>query len=161
MTWLVLLFSHYVLCPLMFHSNVTTSPRRLQRRLLPFLSLFHLCLLHLPLLLISSFSPATQLTKHTVLSLQQRNGKPQSQLVLSNETDVNRPPIHNHVIYLRQREKKSKWCPIARTLGTRGVFSRATRSFVGRRPTRLRLMAEYTSVNRNRKPSMKSLWHPG
>ena len=105
-TWLVLLFSHYVLCPLMFHSNVTTSPRRLQRRLLPFLSLFHLCLLHLPLLLISSFSPATQLTKHTVLSLQQRNGKPQSQLVLSNETDVNRPPIHNHVIYLRQREKK-------------------------------------------------------
>ena len=33
------------------------------------------------------------------------------------------------------------------TLGTRGFFSRATRSFVGHRPT-------------NRKPRMKSLWNP-
>ena len=36
----------------------------------------------------------------------------------------------------------------------RGFFSRATRSFVGYRPTRLRPKAE-------RKPRMKSLWNPG
>ena len=58
------------------------------------------------------------------------------------------------------------------TLGTRGFFSRATRSFVVRRPTRLRPKAEDTSgevfrgghflrLNRNRKPRIKSLWHPG
>ena len=38
---------------------------------------------------------------------------------------------------------------VTNTLGTRGFFSRATRSFVGHRPTRL---------DRNRKPRVKSLW---
>ena len=44
-------------------------------------------------------------------------------------------------------------------LRTRGFFSRATRSFVGHRPTRLRPKAEDTSGDR--KPRMKSLWNPG
>ena len=47
------------------------------------------------------------------------------------------------------------------TLGTRGFFSRATGSFVssaeGRRHERRRLLR----LDRNRKPRMKSLWHPG
>ena len=56
-------------------------------------------------------------------------------------------------------------------LGIRGFFSRATRSLVGRRPTRLRAKAEDTSgeatrknpdhylrLDRNRKPRMRSLW---
>ena len=59
------------------------------------------------------------------------------------------------------------------TLGTRDFFSRVTWSFVGRRPTRLRPSAKDTSgeaarldlifgwFDRNRKPHMKSLWHPG
>ena len=58
------------------------------------------------------------------------------------------------------------------TLGTRGFFSRATRGFVGHRSIRLRPKAEDTSgevfrgrhilrLSRNRKPRMKSLWHPG
>ena len=58
------------------------------------------------------------------------------------------------------------------TLGTRGFFSRAMRSFVGRRPTILRPKAEDTRgktfraghflrLDRNRKPRMKSLWHSG
>ena len=58
------------------------------------------------------------------------------------------------------------------TLGTRDFFSRVTWSFVGRRPTRLPPSAKDTSgeaarldlilrLDRNRKPRMKSLWHPG
>ena len=56
-------------------------------------------------------------------------------------------------------------------LGIRGFFSRATRSLVGRRPTRLRAKAEdksgeatrknpdhYLRLDRNRKPRMRSLW---
>ena len=71
----------------------------------------------------------------------------------------------------------TQWRLTSPTLGTRGVFSRATRSFVGHRPTRLRPKTEDTCdeakkakifraghflrLDRNRKPRMKSLWHPG
>ena len=45
---------------------------------------------------------------------------------------------------------------------TRDFSSRVTRSFVGRRPTRLRLKAEdFLRLDRNRKPRMKSLWQRG
>ena len=45
------------------------------------------------------------------------------------------------------------------TLGTRGFFSRATRSFVGHRPkTRA---GHFLRLDRNWKPRMKSLWNPG
>ena len=53
---------------------------------------------------------------------------------------------------------------VSPNLGTRDFFSRVTRSFVGRRPTCLRPLAEDTSdflrLDRNRKPRMKRLWHP-
>ena len=57
------------------------------------------------------------------------------------------------------------------TLGTRGFFSRATESFVssaagrhvfGRRPkTTSGGAGHFLRLDRNRKPRMKSLWHPG
>ena len=47
---------------------------------------------------------------------------------------------------------------VPRVLAT-GFFSRATRSFVGRRQkTRV---GHFLILDRNRKPRMKSLWHPG
>ena len=57
-------------------------------------------------------------------------------------------------------------------MGTRDFISRVTRSFVGRRPTRLerrsrekKLFAfragHFLRLDRNWKPRMKSLWHPG
>ena len=60
------------------------------------------------------------------------------------------------------------------TLGTRGFSSRAMRSFVGSRPTLLRpktraakpqektfRAGHFLRLDQNRKPRMKSLWHPG
>lgn len=44
------------------------------------------------------------------------------------------------------------------TLGTGGFSSRATRSFVGHRPTRLRRL---NRLNRKQRSRMKILWHPG
>ena len=60
-------------------------------------------------------------------------------------------------------------CPSLLTLGTRGVFSRATESFVSsagsrhvfvRRP-KTRGAGHFIRLDRNRKPRMKSLWHQG
>ena len=59
----------------------------------------------------------------------------------------------------------SRHCEAISTLGTTGIFSRATRSsasvvgrlFFCRRPS----AGHFLRLNRNRKPRMKSLWHPG
>ena len=60
-------------------------------------------------------------------------------------------------------------CPSLLTLATRGVFSRATESFVSsagsrhvfdRRP-KTRGAGHFIRLDRNRKPRMKSLWHQG
>ena len=51
------------------------------------------------------------------------------------------------------------------TQGTRGIFSRASGSFVssttGRRHERRSRAGHFLRLDRNRKPRMKSLWHPG
>ena len=46
-------------------------------------------------------------------------------------------------------------------VGTRGFLERATRSFVGRRQADWPKTRAAKPYNRNRKPRMKSLWHPG
>ena len=54
----------------------------------------------------------------------------------------------------------SIWDQSSPTLGTRGFFSRATRSW-SRRPEANTSSGHFLILDRNRKPRMKSLWNPG
>ena len=54
----------------------------------------------------------------------------------------------------------SIWDRYSPTLGTRGFFSRATRSW-SRRPEANTSSGHFLILDRNRKPRMKSLWNPG
>ena len=47
------------------------------------------------------------------------------------------------------------------TLGTRGFFSPASRGFVSSAEGRRHERQSYLRLDQNRKPRMKSLWHPG
>ena len=60
-------------------------------------------------------------------------------------------------------EGNYNWCTGTSTLVPEIFFSRVTRSFVGLRPkTRAsKPRGHFLRLHRNRKPRMKSLWHPG
>ena len=66
-----------------------------------------------------------------------------------------------------RRKSFPEYCEYSLKVDTLGTREEELSPDVGRRPTRLRPKAEYTSgeaarrLDRNRKPRMKSLWHPG